>query len=115
VGIEPERAPQLLWHGRRAAAGLGERWAKGSASADLDSVRRAANLEDFIATSRAVGLRYWILTPRSARRLGWSEELAAALEDLRRGSRASQADAKVLWRSRGPVETAVCVLELVPL
>ncbi|HIG12414.1 MAG: hypothetical protein ABGY71_09715 [bacterium] len=115
VGIEPERAPQLLWHGRRAAAGFGERWAKGSASADLDSVRRAANLEDFIATSRAVGLRYWILTPRSARRLGWSEELAAALEDLRRGSRASQADAKVLWRSRGPVETAVCVLELVPL
>lgn len=81
VGVEPELAPLVAWHARRAALGLGERWAAGGGTRALaGDLSGARDLQEFGAASRALGLRYWLLTPRAREMLrpsagGGSREL----------------------------------------
>ena len=81
VGVEPELAPLVAWHARRAASGLGSPWtAADQSGARTRALREARTWEEFVAASRAAGLRYWLLSPRTASALGLSAELSRALE-----------------------------------
>ncbi len=113
VGVEPQYAPLVAWHARKPAAALDERWARGSSLPGLvRGLSTARDLHEFEARSRAAGLRYWILTPHGAERLGCSPELVAALERLRIGESGATTGLSRLWASADDPRRCVSILGL---